>query len=85
MTVSIQYCGEIRKFYPYRTGSLKSISLIIEDRDGQSVMHFYLNKYLKSQGCEINNHICWETTSGVCFMYSDHKLLVGNSIEEGFW
>ena len=83
MNVKIRLYGEVRKFYPYRSAILVGLNLVIEDEEGNLAK--VVEKYLKPQGYRMDNHICWETTTGVCFEYSDHKLYIGSSIKEGRW
>lgn len=87
MEASINLHGDIKRFYTYRSGSINHLTLVIEDRESadSTMLASKVKKYLESQGYRMDNHICWETTSGVCYGYSDHKLYVGSSITEGRW
>lgn len=84
MEVNIRIHGDVKKFYSYRSGLLGNLTLVIEDREGSN-LSMAVRNYLNSQGYRMDNHICWESTSGVCYGYSDHKFYVGSYIKEERW
>ena len=71
--------SSIKKFYPYRTALLEaSIWFELGLYEKQQVCN-----YLKRQGFEPNNHICWKNADGMCFALEDNCLGLGIGIIEG--
>lgn len=68
----------IVEFYTYRRARVHysfSIDLSRDDLDD-------INSYIRRNGYNPDNHICWKDRNGVCCWKMDHKLYVGTSIIE---
>lgn len=79
--ITLDITSTIDKFYTYRTALIEaSIWIALEEREIR-----ILSNYLKSQGYNLSNHICWKNKDGMCFMYSDRQLGLGTEIIEKRW
>lgn len=75
--MNLEITSDIIVFYTYRTARVNAAIWL--DLDGYQQKE--LREYLKEQGKHINNHICWKTSDGTCFMYTDRHLGIGTTIE----
>lgn len=66
----------IVEFYTYRSARVKySFSIDLSRKDLDKI-----NSYIRHNGYNPDNHICWKNKNGICCWKMDHKLYVGTSI-----
>ena len=70
----------ISEFYTYRSARVAPILTIECDEYMCSV----IRSYIEDNGYRHDNHICWKS-GGLCFMYSDRHLYVGDEIIKTNW
>lgn len=77
---TIEIHGEIVEFWSYRKAIVYSAVVIRVPRISAIV-----REYVESNGHKMDNHICWKTSCGLYYMYSDHTLYIGDSIDVRSW
>ena len=78
----MMFTGKIVKFYPYRTALAGSSTYVELSREDIEV----LRKFIEDEnGYKIDNHICFQTDDGKCYMYSDRTLYIGGKISVRNW
>lgn len=79
--MNLTITSDIIDFYTYRTAHVNAEIWL----DLDEYQHDELREYFKKQGKHIDNHICWKTSNGTCFMYTDGRLGIGTTIEVKSW
>lgn len=73
--------SKIVAFYRYRTALVFGFSV----SDVDDVYLRRIQRMLKRNGHEIDNHICWTTEDGLFYMWSDGRLTVGTNLVVRNW
>lgn len=80
----ISFYGKITEFYSYRSGRLTNVQMIIDELTDKDKK--ILSRFLKKNGYELDNHICFKLANGMSIMFSDNKLLIGSEdIRKEYW
>ena len=78
MTEHLKIHSEVVEYYPYRTALVGDVLIDIPLKQSAiDDLHFLLGK--------MDNHICFKTKDGMCYMYSDRTLRIGKSIIKRNW
>lgn len=76
------FINEIVDFYPYRRAMVDGYSFCCR-LNSEEITE--LSKRLEKQGYSFDNHICWRTDEGTCFMYTDNQLYIGRRLSVERW
>lgn len=66
----------IIEFYTYRSAKVNwSFNITLSQQDVDEI-----RGYIRDNGYNPDNHICWKDSNGICCWYMDRTLYVGTSI-----
>ena len=77
---TLEIHGEIVEFWTYRRAIVHS-AVVIRVPNISAIVR----KYIEHNQRKMDNHICWKTSCGLYYMYSDHTLYIGNNIDVRSW